>query len=152
VGASFDGKISEGVIYRLKKTPDVPVKYPYLVVSEDIENGRADMLVISNFRREKDHLKKKARKGIGLEIMVAPARKKDAVGVARWFEDLRDLYSFCHLSRCQFVLSSGANSMHEMVSGPCLDAILKNCGIDPQDHWDEMNKWLESRLSRRVSI
>ncbi len=152
MGAPFDGKISEGVIYRLKKTPDTPVKYQYLVVSEDIENGRADMLMISNFRRAKDHLKKKARKGIGLEVMVAPARKMDAIGVAKWFEDLRDLYSFCHSSRCQFVLSSGANSMNEMVSGPCLDAILKNCGIDPQEHWDEMNEWLESRLSRRVSI
>jgi RNase P/RNase MRP subunit p30 len=128
------------------------VKYPYLVVSEDIQNGRADMLMINNFRRAKDYLKIKARKGIGLEVMVSQARKMDAVGVATWFEGLRDLYSFCHLSRCQFVLSSGANSMHEMVSGPCLDAILKNCGINPQNHWDEMNEWLELRLSRRVSI
>lgn len=151
VGALFDGKIDEGIIYRLKKAPDAPVKYPYLVVSEDIENGRADMVTIGSFRRAKDQLKKKSRKGIGIEVMIAPARKMDGTGVAKWFEDVRDLYSFCHSSRCQFVLSSGASSINEMVSGPCLDAILKNCGIDPQKHWDEMSEWLESRLSRRVS-
>lgn len=128
------------------------MKYPYLVVSDDLENGRADVLTIGSFRRAKEHLKKKPRKGIGIEVMIAPARKMDGVSVAKWFEDIRDLYSFCHSSRCQLVLSSGASSMHEMVSGPCLDAILKTCGIDPQNHWKEMNEWLESRLSRRVSI
>jgi hypothetical protein len=39
-----------------------------------------------------------------------------------------------------------------MVSGPCLDAILKICGIEPQRHWQEMNEWLEARLSGRVMI
>jgi len=128
------------------------VKYPYLVISDDLENGRADMLTIGSFRRAKEYLKKKPRKGVGIEVMIASARKLDGISVAKWFEDIRDLYSFCHSSRCQIVLSSGANSMYEMVSGPCLDAILKACGIDPQKHWNGMNEWLESRLSRRVSI
>ena len=75
----------------------------------------------------------------------------DAVAIGKWLEDICDLYSFCHSSRCQFIISSGAASMHEMISGPCLDAILKNCDIEPDRHWCELNRWLEERLSRRVS-
>jgi hypothetical protein len=151
VGAPFDGKVREGVVYRLKKAPESPVKYPYLVASENIDES-ADVLTVNDFRRVKERLKKKVKKGTGLEVTVAPARKMDAAGVGRWFDNIRELHSFCHSSRCQLVLSSGATSVHEMVSGPCLDAILKNCGIDPQRHWREMNSWLETKLSRRVSV
>jgi hypothetical protein len=42
--------------------------------------------------------------------------------------------------------------MYEMVSGPCFDAILKNCGIDPEKHWREINNWLETKLSGRVAV
>jgi hypothetical protein len=150
VGAPFDGKIKEGFVYRLKMAPDWPAKYPYLVVSERVDVP-ADVLTIRDFRRAKEKLKKKTKKGTGLEVTVAPARKMDAVAIGKWFEDICDLYSFCHSSRCQFIISSGAASMHEMISGPCLDAILKNCDIDPERHWCEMNRWLEARLSRRVS-
>ena len=150
MGAPFDGKVHEGVVYRLKKAPESPAKYPYLVVSDSVDEP-ADVVTIRDFRRVKEKLKKKAKKGTGFEVTVAPARKMAAVTVGKWLEDIKDLYSFCHSSRCQFIISSGATSMHEMVSGPCLDAILKNCGIDPQRHWLEMNSWLEARLSRRVS-
>jgi len=151
VGTPFDGKICEGVVYRLKKAPESAVKYQYLVVSDNAE-GPADVLTVNDFRRVKERLKKKVKKGTGLEVTIAPARKMDAASIGRWFDNVRELHSFCHSSRCQLVLSSGATSMHEMVSGPCLDAILKNCDIDPQRHWREMNSWLETKLSRRVSI
>jgi hypothetical protein len=150
-GAPFDGKIREGVICRLKKTPPSPVKYPYLIVSDNVD-GAADILAVSDFCRVKEKLKKKVKRGTGFEMTIAPARKMDARSVGRWFDGMRDLYPFCQSSGCQFILSSGATSMHEMVSGPCLDAMLKNCGIDPQRHWGEMNSWLDARLSRRVSV
>lgn len=151
VGSPFDGKVRDEVIYRLNKSSGQPTKYPYLIVSDD-PNGRADVLIIKDFRRTKEKLKKKVKKGTGLEITVAPARKMDAAAVARWFEDVRELYSFCHSARCQLVLSSGASSMNEMVSGQCLDAILKNCEIDPEKHWREMNEWLDKKLSGRMYV
>lgn len=151
VGAPSDGKIREDVIYRLKKAPQSPIKYPYLVVSENAD-GLADVLTVNNFRGIKEKLKNRVKRGTGLEVTVAPARKMEAAGVGRWFESIKELYSFCHSSGCQFILSSGANSMHEMVSAPCLDAILKNCDVDPQSHWQAMNIWLETKLSKRVSI
>lgn len=151
VGAPFDGKIREGLVYRLKKAPGSPAKYPYLIVSDNAERP-ADVVTVSDFRRVKERLKKKVKKGTGLEVTIAPARKMDAAGVGKWFDSVRDLHSFCQSSRCQLILSSGAASVHEMVSGPSLDAILRNCSIDPQKHWREMNSWLEVKLSRRVSV
>jgi hypothetical protein len=150
-GSPFDGKIREGIIYRLKKVPQLPVKYPYLTVSDCVDEN-ADILPVNDFRRVKAKLKNKIRKGTGLEVTIATARKMDAAGVGKWFEMISDIHSFCQSSKCQFVLSSGATSMNEMVSGPCLDAILKNCDIEPQRHWRELNSWLESRFSRRVSV
>jgi RNase P/RNase MRP subunit p30 len=151
VGTPFDGKIRDNVVYRLEKAPQSPMKYPYLIVSDDI-NSPADVLTVIDFRRVKERMKAKAKKGTGFEVKIAPARKMNAAGVGMWFEDIKELYSFCRSFRCQFILSSGATSMHEMVSGRCLDAILKKCDIDPEKHWREMNSWLEAKLSRRVAV
>ncbi len=151
VGAPFDGKIREGVVYRLKKAQQSPVKYQCLTVSDSVKEP-AEIIMISDFRGIKERLRKKVKKGTGLEVTIAAARKMNAVDAGRWFDGIRELYLFCQASRYQFILSSGATSMHEMVSGPCFDAILKNCNIDPDRHWREMNRWLDARLSRRVSV
>ena len=150
VGVPFFGEVCEGIIYRLKDAPSVPVKYQYLTVSENIDDA-ADILMINDFRKLKESLKKKVRKGTGLELTVKPARKMDAAALAKWFECVNELYSFCHSSRCQFILSSGAGSAYEMVSGPCLDAILKTADVDPQTHWNNMVQWIDAKLSKRVS-
>jgi RNase P/RNase MRP subunit p30 len=121
-----------------------------LVVSENIGEP-ADIITIRDFNKVKKQLKKKVKKGTGLELTVNPARKMDGHSVGKWFRSLRDLYAFCHSSRCQFILSSGATSQYEMISGPCLDAILKTGGIEPQSYWHNMGKWLEERLLRNVS-
>lgn len=107
--------------------------------------------MIRDFNKGKKQLKKKIKKGTGVELTVNPARKMDGSSVGKWFSSLRDLYAFCNSSHCQFILSSGATSEYEMISGPCLDAILKTAGIEPQRHWHMMEKWLEERLSRKVS-
>ncbi|HEV8404513.1 MAG TPA: hypothetical protein VGQ13_01275 [Nitrososphaera sp.] len=151
MGAPFDGKIHENVVYRLKKAPQSPVKYQYLIVSDNVGEP-ADILTINDFHSVKEKLKKRVKKGTGIEVTIALARKMDAPRVGRWFDDIKELHSFCQSSSRQFILSSGATSMHEMVSGPCLDAILKNCDINPHRHWREMNSWLEARLSRKVFV
>jgi RNase P/RNase MRP subunit p30 len=107
--------------------------------------------MIRDFNKVKEQLKKKIKKGTGLELTVNPARKMDGRSVGKWFNNLSDLYAFCHSSSCQFILSSGARSEYEMISGPCLDAILKTGGIDPQSHWRNMGEWVDERLLRNVS-
>jgi RNase P/RNase MRP subunit p30 len=149
-GVPFDGVVREGVIYRLRTAPSAAVDYPYLVVSENVGEP-ADILMIRDFNKVKKQLKKTIRKGTGLELTVNPARKMDGGSVGRWFSSLTDLHAFCHSSRCQFILSSGATSQYEMISGRCLDAILKTVGIEPQAYWRNVGKWLEERLLRNVS-
>jgi hypothetical protein len=152
IGTAFNEKMQDGIIYRLDRVPDVPVKYPYVVVSDDNDrnNSHVDLVTLKDFRRAKEHLRRKGKKRIGFEVMISTARKMDGSKVAKWLEDVRELYSLCHSSGLQFVLSSGSKSLCEMVSGPCFDAILKNCDIEPKQHWDEMNEWLDERLSREV--
>jgi RNase P/RNase MRP subunit p30 len=141
--------VREAVIYRLRAAPSEAVNYPYLIASDNISQP-ADILMIRDFKKVKEQLKKKIKKGTGLELTINPARKMDARSVGKWFNNLSELYAFCHSSRCQFILSSGARSEYEMISGPCLDAILKIGGIDPQSHWRNMGEWVEERLSRKV--
>jgi RNase P/RNase MRP subunit p30 len=141
-----------GAIRRVTKKPPEPAKYQYLVVSDKIEDVQhADLVMVQNFDRAQERLKKKIRTGAGLEVQVAQARAMDARAVARWLSQVRDLYRFCRLARCQLVISSGSTSPHGMVSGRSLDALLQECGIDPARYWAELERWLESRTARRVS-
>ena len=149
-GIPFDGKLREGLIFRLRTVPQLPFNYPYLVVSEDVSEP-ADIVMIKDLNKVKKQLKKKVKKGTGLELTVNPARKMDSGSLGKWFKNLGDLYTFCHLARCQFIISSGATSEYEMISGPCFDAILKMVGIDPQSHWISLGKWLEGKLLRNVT-
>jgi hypothetical protein len=130
--------------------------YPYLVVSEKIDelllsSSAIDIFVVTAFKDINDNLKKKVRKkrGIGLEVSLADLRKSDGLQVGKWFNQIRDLYKFCRSSNCQFILSSGANSVVEMVSGRSFDSILRICDIKPEHYWRELGEWIESKSHTR---
>ena len=110
-----------------------------------------DIATVRSFWRERETLAKCAREGMGLEVLIADARMLSGIALGKWFLQLRDLYAFCKAKRCHFVISSGAASPGELVSGACLDAILKQCGIDPAKHWSELVRWLEATTLRRGS-
>jgi RNase P/RNase MRP subunit p30 len=108
-------------------------------------------VLVSNFEKAKEKLKKKIRAGTGLEVQVAQARALDAANAAKWLAQVEGLYRFCKLARCQLVITSGATSQWGMVSGRSFDALLKECGIEPARYWQELERWLKSRLERRVT-
>ncbi|HEY8140186.1 MAG TPA: hypothetical protein VIE86_03795 [Nitrososphaera sp.] len=152
IGTEFTGIMDEGTIYRLPNPPRSRPKYGYVTVSDNMDDARAaDIITISNIRGARDRLKKKPRRGIGLEVLIAPVRKLDGPSTARWFHDLYELYAFCQSSGQQLILSSGAESVQEMVAGPCMDAILESCGIDTKRHWHDLNSWLDQKLMARVA-
>ncbi len=141
-----------GAIRRVAGKPASPVKYQYLVVSNKIEDAqRADLVLVQNFEKAKEKLKKKIRTGAGLEVQISQARAMDGKNVAKWLKQVEDLYRFCKLARCQLVITSGSASQWGMVSGRSFDALLQECGIEPSRYWQELGCWLESRLARRVT-
>ncbi|MFL6475865.1 MAG: hypothetical protein ACJ70Z_07505 [Nitrososphaera sp.] len=147
VGIPYDGKLVEGAIYRLRVAPSKAVSYPYLVVSDNLAKP-SDILTLDDLNSFRKQAKMKLKKGTGIEVTVNPVRKMDSNSIAKWFADLRELYRFCHSSRCQLIISSGASSKYEMVSGPCFDAIFKIVGIEPQSYWSSIEKWLQDKLIR----
>lgn len=149
VGIQSIEKIHEGAIYRLSSSPSSPVSYPYLVVSENPAHT-ADILTVRDFKKLEKEMRKKIKRGTGLETTVSPARKMDSMSLGKWFRNLTDLYNFCHWSNCQFIISSGATSKYEMISGPSIDAILKTAGIQPWNYWLDLSRWLEQRLARNL--
>ena len=150
VGAPFYGKAQEGMIYRLWNIPSTQFNHPYLTISEDVDDS-SDLLIVKDFDKIRQKLRRNVKKGTGLEITISPARKLSSTMLGKWFKCISEMYLFCRSTRCQFILSSGAESPYDMVSGPCFDAILKTAGIDPQNHWESMRQWLEGKLSKRIS-
>lgn len=140
-----------GAIFRLQQNPTTSPRFRYLIVTDRTDLApTADLLSLDNFRDAKAQLKKRSRNGLGIEFLVSEARNRSGTGVAKWFADLRDARRFCQSSGCQFVLSSGARDTSEMVSADCLEEILGEIGIDSRQYWQELERWLENVLSRKV--
>jgi len=128
------------------------VDFQYLVVSANIkDSSRVDIITIDNFRTVKDRLKKEAKSGLGIEITIDSVRNRSSPEIASWLQQAKELIKFCKMSRCQFILSSGAELPDRQVSGQSLDAVLRIIGIEPQSYWQELGRWLDSRLALRVT-
>lgn len=149
----------ENIIYRVNAkllSSSVIIDHPYLVISESINELQSstpsspiDLFVIRDLQRVDDTLKRKVKSGMGLEVNLANVRKMSGLQVGRWLNQIRKFYKFCKTSDCQFIFSSGANSVLEMISGPSLDALLKICDIEPESYWLELGDWIESKCHRR---
>jgi RNase P/RNase MRP subunit p30 len=156
IGTDYAGEISiDNIIYRINRKPAELTSYPYLVVCKKIEEisvSTTDILVVDDFKRIEDGLKRRVRKRIGLEVTVSRARKQDGPNIGKWFRQIRNLYKFCNLNDYQFILSSGANSELEMVSGRSFDSILKICDIKPEQYWWDLAEWIETKFQRMVFV
>ena len=158
LGTEYYGGSEKNVIYRLKRRPQAVTDYPYIVVSDKFEllsssSSTMDLFQVKDYRMIKANLKKrKVREQIGLEVTIADLRKQDSLQVGRWISHIKDLYRFCKRSNCQFILSSGANSAVEMVSSRSFESILRNCEIDPEHYWQELEKWIENKCKTRVFV
>jgi RNase P/RNase MRP subunit p30 len=148
----------ENIIYRVNvklHSSSVITDHPYLVISENINELQSstsspiDLFVVRDFQKVDNTLKRKVKSGMGLEVNLANVRKMTGWQVGKWLNQIRKLYKFCKTSNCQFVFSSGASSVLEMISGPSLDAILKICDIEPESYWPELGDWIESKCHRR---
>jgi len=136
----------ENIILRMDEKYPIADYYPHLIVSDNIISldGKTDLFVIDPFQK-KDTIKRKSKRGLGLEISIASTKKLNGSMIGRWIKEVRLIYEFCKSNNCQFILSSGATSINEMVSARTFESILKFMGISPKNYWKEISEWLYSK-------
>lgn len=134
---------ADNIILRMYKKHTLADYYPHLLVSDNIKtlDGKTDLLRIDPFQR-KDTIKFKAKRGLGIEISIGVARKLHGSVVGKWLKEVKLVYGFCKSTNCQFILSSGATSLSELVSARSFESILKIIGISPTNYWNEITEWL----------
>jgi hypothetical protein len=150
LGNSTNKTPQGNVILRMDKKYPIADYFPYLIVSDNIRSldSKTDLFLIDPFQG-KDTLKRKAKRGLGIEISIAPARKLDSLLVARWLKELKSIYIFCQSYDCQFILSSGATSINEMISARSFESILNIVGITPRTYWRKISEWLYVKTKAR---
>ena len=116
-GSTSNISPQENIILRMDEKNPISDRFPYLIVTDNIRSldSKTDLFLIDPFLG-KDALKRKAKRGLGIEISISPVRKLDANLIARWLKELKSIYIFCQSNDCQFILSSGATSTNEMIS------------------------------------
>jgi RNase P/RNase MRP subunit p30 len=145
----------KNIIYRLSTKPSEATEFLYLVVSEKLGQfspANTDILVVKDFKMLRNNLKSRIKKGLGLEVTVDEVRRANGHEIGWWVSHVKDLYKFSKSTNCQFILSSGANSLFEVVSGRSFDAILKIIGIVPEQYWQDLQEWIETRFQNKVFL
>jgi hypothetical protein len=148
--SSTSMKTQEDVILRMDKKYPIADYFPYLIVSDSIRSldGKTDLLLIDPFQR-KDTIKRKVKRGLGIEISIASGRKLEAAMAGRWLKEVKSINEFCQSNNCQFILSSGATSVNEMISARSFESILNVVGISPRVYWKEISEWLSAKSKVR---
>ena len=136
----------EDVILRMDRKHSIADYCPYLIVSDSMKtlDANTDLFIIDPLQ-SKDGIKRKAKRGLGIEISISSARKLEAHMLGRWMRQAKFIHEVCNSNKCQFILSSGAYSIQEMVSARTIESILKFIGISATNYWEELSEWLETK-------
>ena len=136
----------EYVILRMDRKHSIADYCRYLIVSDNMKtlDAKTDLFMIAPLQG-KDGIKRKAKRGLGIEISISSARKLEAHMIGRWMRHAKYIHEVCNSNKCQFILSSGAYSIHEMVSARTIESILKFIGISATNYWEELSEWLETK-------
>jgi hypothetical protein len=140
------------LILRVKNKAQPHGIFPKLMVSEDILkiNSDTDILTILDLAKiDHSQLKKKINPKIGIEVFISSARTLSGKDLAKWMSEAKYLYRLSKSSGCQFILSSGAKSIFEMISARTFESILSILGIAPNAYWKDLSNWLASKDSMR---
>ena len=136
----------EDVILRMDRKHSIADYCPYLIVTDNMKKLDANTdLFMSDPLQSKDGIKRKAKRGLGIEISISSARKLEAHMLGRWMRQAKFIHEVCNSNKCQFILSSGAYSIHEMVSARTIESILKFIGISATNYWEELSEGLETK-------
>jgi hypothetical protein len=153
VGIESEDTFGANVICLLRKKPVFSTTFPFLVYSNnyhEIVSNDIDLLEI----RAHDHdfgdvLRSCSNKRLGIELTVSKLRTCDGKLLAKAITHIKSLHKLTEKYGNQLVLTSGASSMFELVSGRCFDALLNLCDIKPETYWKDLNSWLEYKIDAR---
>jgi len=115
-----------------------------LAISKDTD------IVTINKIGMKNLIRKRVRKELGLEVSLSNIRYSSGDSISRWVKESRCIYKLCKSSGSQFILSSGARTITEMVSTRTIESILFLLDIDPKNYWKDISEWLDSKDKIRV--
>lgn len=146
--------INDALVLRFKIKPKKSPLFKYLVVLQESEtkiNSKIpffDIFSLNSWNTYKimlKKLKKLNRKNIGIEIKIREIRKSNSYEVGKWIKSIKEINRFCKLTDNQLIISSGAETNYESISGNTFDSILRVLEIEPIKYWTELEKWIDTR-------
>lgn len=146
--------INDALVLRFKIKPKKSPLFKYLVVLQEAEtkiNSKIpffDIFSLNSWNTYKimlKKLKKLNRKNIGIEIKIREIRKSNSYEVGKWIKSIKEINRFCKLTDNQLIISSGAETNYESISGNTFDSILRILEIEPIKYWTELEKWIDTR-------
>lgn len=146
--------INDALVLRFKIKPKKSPLFKYLVVLQESEtkiNSKIpffDIFSLNSWNTYKimlKKLKKLNRKNIGIEIKIREIRKSNSYEVGKWIKSIKEINRFCKLTDNQLIISSGAETNYESISGNTFDSILRILEIEPIKYWTELEKWINTR-------
>lgn len=146
--------INDALVLRFKIKPKKSPLFKYLVVLHEAEtkiNSKIpffDIFSLNSWNTYKimlKKLKKLNRKNIGIEIKIREIRNSNSYEVGKWIKSIKEINKFCKLTDNQLIISSGAETNYESISGNTFDSILRILEIEPMKYWNELEKWIDTR-------
>jgi len=146
--------INSAFVLRFKNKPTKSLFFKYLVVHHESEtkiNSKIPFFDIfslnswNNYKIILKQLKKLNRKNIGIEIKIREIRNCNSYEIGKWIKSIKEIYKFCKLTHNQFILSSGAETNYETLSGNTFDSLLKVLEIEPIKYWNDLEKWIDTK-------
>ena len=146
--------INDALVLQFKIKPKKSPLFKYLVVLQESEtkiNSKIpffDIFSLNSWNTYKimlKKLKKLNRKNIGIEIKIREIRNSNSYEVGKWIKSIKEINKFCKLTDNQLIISSGAETNYESISGNTFDSILRILEIEPMKYWNELEKWINTR-------
>jgi hypothetical protein len=146
--------INDSLVLRFNIKPKKSPLFKYLLVLNESEtkiNSKIpffDIFSLNSWYTYKimlKKLKKLNRKNIGIEIKIREIRNSNSYEVGKWIKSIKEINKFCKLTDNQLIISSGAETNYESISGHTFDSILGILEIEPMKYWNELEKWINTR-------
>lgn len=140
----------DSIILRKKNIPsDFSIKFEYFFLTEANYMGNTeknysniDIITINDFDNLQNLLKKLSGKNVGIEFLLSDLFKCHGLEISTWIHRAKYFYYLCEKYHHQFILSSGAHSLYNLLSYKMFNVFLEKLDINPNRYWEDVNKWL----------